>query len=149
MPKPPAIPNKKRAGITDVGMSSPLTMAAKPGEKLRILAAGDLAEGESKKFVLQSGNERQECFVVRWHGELQSYVNRCRHVSMTLDWVENQFLTNDGELILCPSHGALFQPDTGECIGGPAYGKSLFRVPLVEHDGEVFAEWPEVEEEEQ
>ncbi|MFP6664299.1 MAG: Rieske 2Fe-2S domain-containing protein [Deltaproteobacteria bacterium] len=121
-------------------------MAEQPKAPLRILAAVELADGESKKFVLQAGDERHECFVVRWHGELQSYVNRCRHVSMTLDWVENQFLTADGELILCPSHGALFSPDTGECVGGPAYGKSLFRVPLVERDGEVFAEWPEVDE---
>jgi nitrite reductase/ring-hydroxylating ferredoxin subunit len=124
-------------------------MAGGRKNALRILTAGDLADGESKKFVLEDGEERHECFVLRWHGALQAYVNRCRHVSMTLDWVENQFLTRDGELILCPSHGALFRPDTGDCIGGPAYGKSLFRVPLVERGGEVFAEWPEFEAEDE
>ncbi len=111
-------------------------------EAVRVLAPGELAEGESKKFRLVAGEEEHECFVVRWRGELHAFVNRCRHVAMTLDWVENQFLTEDGELILCPTHGALFQPDTGACVGGPAFGKSLFRVPLEQRQEGVFADWP-------
>lgn len=123
-------------------------MPAQQFEAVRVLQAGELAEGESKKFVLSAGEETHECFIVRWHGELHAFVNRCRHVAMTLDWVENQFLTEDGELILCPTHGALFQPDTGACVGGPAYGKSLFRVPLSESGDGVFAGWPEFETDE-
>ena len=122
-------------------------MASLPRDEFRILEENDLDDGESRKFVLEAKGERQECFVLRWHGHLQAYVNRCRHTSMTLDWVENQFLTNDGELILCPTHGALFEPDTGICVGGPAYGKALHRVPLVERDGRVYARWPSLDEE--
>lgn len=107
-----------------------------------VLEPGELAEGESKKFVLAADEEQHECFVVHWKGELHAFVNRCRHVAMTMDWVENQFLTEDKEFILCPTHGALFQPDTGACVGGPAFGKSLFRVPLEERAEGVFAHWP-------
>ncbi len=110
---------------------------------LRVLAAGDLADGTSAKFLLPCGGRQLECFVVRHEGRLHAFVNECRHVPMTMDWVENQFFTEDGAYLLCPTHGALYVPDTGECVAGPACGKSLFRVPLVERDGEVFALCPD------
>jgi nitrite reductase/ring-hydroxylating ferredoxin subunit len=81
---------------------------------------------------------------VRYRGELRAYVNECRHISMSMDWVENQFFTEDGEFLLCPTHGALYQPDSGECVAGPPCGKSLFAVPLVERDGVVLALWPDL-----
>jgi nitrite reductase/ring-hydroxylating ferredoxin subunit len=121
-------------------------MATFPKKGLFILESDELADGESKTFALVDGEERHPCFVVRWRGDLQAFVNRCRHIPMTMDWVENQFLTEDGEFILCPTHGALFQPDTGACVGGPAYGKALFRVPLVNRDEKVFAQWPSFDE---
>lgn len=121
-------------------------MASFPKKGLPILKLDELENGESKTFTLTDGEENHPCFIVRWRGELQAFVNRCRHVPMTMDWVENQFLTEDGAFILCPTHGALFQPDTGACVGGPAYGKSLFRVPLINRDGKVFAQWPSLDE---
>jgi nitrite reductase/ring-hydroxylating ferredoxin subunit len=105
--------------------------------------AADLAEGASAKFVLSCDGRDVDCFVVRFRGELHAFVNECRHVPMTMDWVENQFFTGEGDYLLCPTHGALYAPDTGECVAGPACGKSLFRVPLVERDGQVFALRPE------
>jgi len=110
----------------------------------RILAEGELADGESRKFRLQCDGRELECFVVRWRGELHAYVNECRHVAMSLDWVENQFFTEDAELLLCPTHGALYAPDTGECVAGPPCGKSLFRVPLVQQGGDVVALCPDL-----
>jgi nitrite reductase/ring-hydroxylating ferredoxin subunit len=108
-----------------------------------ILRAGELRDGESRKFRLLCDGRELECFVVRFRGALRAYVNECRHVAMSLDWVENQFFTEDGEFLLCPTHGALYEPDGGECVSGPPCGKALFAVPLVERDGEVFALCPE------
>lgn len=36
---------------------------------------------------------------------------------------------------MCAAHGALFRPETGECIGGPCKGKSLtaFQARIVDH----------------
>ena len=38
------------------------------------------------------GGEPTEAFVVNFGGELHAWVNRCRHVALTMDWVENRFL---------------------------------------------------------
>ena len=110
-----------------------------------IFASGELAEGRSRKFHLRRGERELECFAVRHKGALHAFVNQCRHVAMSLDWVENQFFTEDREFLLCPTHGALYLPDSGECVAGPPCGKSLYRVPLGERDGVVVAFWPDPE----
>jgi len=93
-------------------------------------AAGTLRPGETRKFLLPTGGEPVEAFVVNFRGQLHAYVNRCRHVPMTMDWVENRFLDESGEHIVCATHGGLYRPDTGECVAGPPAGKVLIRVPL-------------------
>lgn len=103
----------------------------------------ELAEGRSRKFHVPVGESTVECFAIRFGGNLHAYVNECRHVAMTLDWVENQFFTEDGSHLMCPTHGAWYRPNTGECVAGPPCGKSLYRVPLVERDGQIFALAPD------
>ena len=95
-----------------------------------VARVGELAEGTTKKFVLTIGDREIEGFLVCAGGTLHAYVNRCRHVPMNLDWVENQFFTEDGRYLQCATHGALYLPDTGECIAGPPCGRALTRIPL-------------------
>ncbi len=120
-----------------------LVSQAPPIEVARI---GEVPLGQTKKFFLQVDGREVECFVVNYGGELFAYVNRCRHVPMTMDWVENQFLTEDGRYILCATHGAAFEPNTGECVFGPPCGKFLDRVPLIIEADRVIAHRP-IEEE--
>jgi nitrite reductase/ring-hydroxylating ferredoxin subunit len=119
-----------------------MTDAAHPGTP--ILRRGELGAGESRKFVLQCGGRELECFVVNYRGQLRAFVNQCRHIAMTLDWVENQFFDESGDYLLCPTHGALYAPDSGECVIGPPCGKTLFAVPLAEEGDQVIAFCPAV-----
>jgi nitrite reductase/ring-hydroxylating ferredoxin subunit len=104
---------------------------------------GELAPGQTKKFALQCHEGEEECFVVNHCGRLYAYVNRCCHVPMTLDWIDNQFLTEDKRHIQCATHGACYLPETGECVAGPPLGKFLTAVPLVLRGPEVVALCPE------
>jgi nitrite reductase/ring-hydroxylating ferredoxin subunit len=108
-----------------------------------IARVDELRPGETKKFLLECDGQEIEGFLLNYAGEHHAYVNRCRHVPMSLDWVENQFFTEDGNHILCATHGACYAPDTGECIGGPPLGKVLIRVPLDVVGDEVRATCPE------
>ena len=107
-----------------------------------IARVGELRPGETKKFLLRRGDEEIEGFVLNYSGELHAYVNRCRHVPMSLDWVENQFFTEDGRFVQCATHGAYYRPETGECIAGPPCGRSLFRIELRVEGDQIIAEWP-------
>lgn len=107
----------------------------------------ELKPGQTKKFVLLVDGRETECFVVNYNGQLFAYVNRCRHVPMTMDWIDNQFLTADGRYILCATHGAVYEPETGKCLFGPPCGKMLARVPLTIQGEQVVAHQPLEEEE--
>jgi nitrite reductase/ring-hydroxylating ferredoxin subunit len=102
----------------------------------------EVTPGRSKKFLVRAGGQEVEAFLVNVGGAFHAYVNRCRHVPMGLDWVENQFFTADGQYVQCATHGAYYVPETGECIAGPPCGKSLQRVPLRVEDGAILADDP-------
>jgi nitrite reductase/ring-hydroxylating ferredoxin subunit len=104
---------------------------------------GELTPGETKKFLLPVGRVEVECFLVNWQGTHHAFVNKCRHIAMSLDWVENRFFDEEGRYLLCSTHGALFEPDSGECVGGPPLGKRLVRVPLEIRGEEIHAGIPD------
>ena len=76
-------------------------------------------------------------------GSYHAYVNVCRHVPISLDWVDNQFFTRDKRFLVCSNHGALYSPGTGECVWGPPVGESLIPVPIEVKDGAIFAVCPD------
>ena len=104
---------------------------------------GDLAPGATRKFLLPTDGEPTEAFLVNVAGEVHAWVNRCRHVPLTMDWVEGRFLDETGCWIMCATHGALYQPDTGECVSGPPFGRFLIRVPLRTEGDRLIATVPD------
>jgi nitrite reductase/ring-hydroxylating ferredoxin subunit len=104
-----------------------------------IARTDEVPPGRSKKFLLRQDGQEVEGFLLNVGGAFHAYVNRCRHVPMGLDWVENQFFTEDGQYVQCATHGAYYVPETGECIAGPPCGKSLIRVPLTVDGDEIVA----------
>ena len=65
----------------------------------------DIAPGHTKKFILDCDGREIEGFVLNVGGAFHAYVNRCRHVPMEMDWVENRFLSDDGRFVVCATHG--------------------------------------------
>jgi len=86
---------------------------------------GELAHGESKKFTLRCGGIGVEAFLISYEGSLHAYLNRCRHIALSLDWLDNQFFSEDKRFLICANHGATYEPKTGECIWGPCAGAWL------------------------
>jgi nitrite reductase/ring-hydroxylating ferredoxin subunit len=90
----------------------------------------DLPPGTSTKFPLRWRGRRVEAFVVNFDGRFYAYVNQCIHAGTPLDWWPNEFFSDDGRLLICATHGALYAPDTGRCAGGPCAGGSLYALPV-------------------
>jgi nitrite reductase/ring-hydroxylating ferredoxin subunit len=103
-----------------------------------VVRSAELSAGQSRKFHLLVEGQDEECFVVNFRGRFFAYVNRCRHVPISLDWVDNQFFTADGNFLQCATHGAKYLPDTGECVAGPPCGKFLHQLPVLVSDGVVY-----------
>lgn len=74
-------------------------------------------------------------FAVRQGERVFVYENRCPHRGIPLEWVADQFLDSSGRLIQCATHGALFLPESGECIAGPCTGAYLTARACRIHNG--------------
>jgi nitrite reductase/ring-hydroxylating ferredoxin subunit len=97
----------------------------------------DVPPGSSAKFPLRWRGAQVEGFVVNFEGRYHAYVNRCAHAGTPLDWWPNEFFTDDGRLLVCATHGALFEPDTGACIAGPCAGDHLASLTVRVVDREI------------
>lgn len=88
---------------------------------IRLCAADELAEGQSRGFALAE----LQLLLVRREGQVYAYQNRCPHRGIPLEWQPDQFLDHSNSLIQCATHGALFLIESGECVAGPCSGQSL------------------------
>jgi nitrite reductase/ring-hydroxylating ferredoxin subunit len=95
-----------------------------------ICRLADLEEHGSRAFIVGAGAWPLRGFVVRHGNEVRGYLNRCPHARHPLDLRPHRFLTPDRALILCSSHGALFEKDAGRCLAGPCAGQRLRTVPV-------------------
>lgn len=103
-----------------------------------IATLDELEKHPSKKFVFEKKGETYEGFVVRFTGNYYAYVNECQHIHVPLDIVENSFFTRNKEYLMCQTHGATYDPETGECVGGPCVGQYLSSVPIRVKDGKIY-----------
>ena len=90
----------------------------------------------SKGFTLNN----QNIFAIRRDDHVYVYLNRCPHLGVPLEWIENQFLDYDGELIQCSTHGALFTIEQGHCVSGPCSGQSLHPIASQVKEGDVWVD---------
>jgi nitrite reductase/ring-hydroxylating ferredoxin subunit len=95
-----------------------------------ICRLNDIPDPGARGFTMGQGDWPLRGFVVRVGNEARAYVNSCPHARHPLNLGPNRFLTPRGELILCSSHGALFDKLTGFCVAGPCAGQSLQRVDV-------------------
>ncbi|MDA7852899.1 Rieske (2Fe-2S) protein [Porticoccaceae bacterium] len=82
--------------------------------------------------------DERKLFAIREDNQLYAYWNSCPHMGIPLNWMPGKFLDLDGALLQCSAHGALFQIDNGECIGGPCVGDHLSKIVLKQQDDQYF-----------
>ncbi|MDH4125489.1 MAG: Rieske (2Fe-2S) protein [Gammaproteobacteria bacterium] len=100
----------------------------------------ELSDPGCREFQAGGGEWPLHGFVVRRGDAVFAYENYCMHVGHPLNWMPDAFLTKDRSAIICASHGALYEIDTGLCFAGPCLGKSLRRVAVSIRDGTVYVE---------
>lgn len=94
--------------------------------------------GEGVRFDVARGGESLPAFVVRWRTRPFAYINECQHQSTELDWNAGDFFDESKLYLMCATHGAMYEPDSGLCVAGPCSGARLAPVEVVERDGGVF-----------
>ena len=81
--------------------------------------------------------KRERFFIIRKDNKVLGYINICPHQGTPLDWKDDVFLTFKKDYILCATHGAVFEIETGECVGGPCLGSMLVPIKLKVENGKI------------
>ncbi len=111
--------------------------AADDRETIALCDANQLIDGGlAVGFDVNYGGQTCRAFAIRWRGAVHSYLNRCSHVAMELDFQPDRFFDETGQWLICATHGAVYQPDTGACAGGPCRG-GLVKIGISEVGGWV------------
>lgn len=107
--------------------------AAAPLARLDALAPGSLHEAEA----MVDGDAESLILHRDAAGDVRAWLNVCPHAGRRLDWAPGQFLRSKDGLLVCAVHGASFELQGGECVGGPCRGEALREVAVHCVDGEV------------
>lgn len=99
----------------------------------------DRAKGLRFDIKTQAG-EVIPAFVIRYDNQYFAYLNRCGHIAVQLDYMPGEFFSDDGDTLICATHGAEYEPNTGKCLGGPCYGIGLQPLKISHSDGQLFLE---------
>jgi nitrite reductase/ring-hydroxylating ferredoxin subunit len=113
--------------------------ASPPPGAQPLCASADLPEaGLAVVFDVRLWRAPARAFALRFDGRVVCYLNRCAHVPTEMEWHPGQFLDADRRFILCSMHGAIYEPASGECVGGPCRGERLMAIDVVEQGGQVY-----------
>lgn len=113
-------------------------------EKDFIGSIEDLQEGgkglrfDVRKKTESNHNEVIPAFVIRYDYQVFAYLNVCGHIAVQLDYMPGEFFSDDGQMLICATHGAEYAPDTGACLGGPCFGVGLNPLEVQEKDGLLY-----------
>ncbi len=94
--------------------------------------------GDGVRFTVMRVTGEEPAFVVRFGGKVHAYLNRCAHVPIELDWQPGQFFDDSRLYLICATHGAMYEPESGRCVAGPCRGAYLRSIPVAERDGCVY-----------
>ncbi len=96
--------------------------------------------GRGVRFEVTDRTTRHSAFAVRSTVGEASFVNQCAHLALELDWSAGEFFTADSRHLVCATHGALYNPMTGSCVGGACRGRPLQALRIIESNGCIYLE---------
>lgn len=103
-----------------------------------ICKVADVAENTAKSLKIEVNGSVIEAFIVKRSGNLYAYLNNCPHLGVSLNWSPDQFLSEDGSMIQCSTHHALFEIESGDCVSGPCAGQALPSLAIEIRGAEVY-----------
>jgi nitrite reductase/ring-hydroxylating ferredoxin subunit len=111
--------------------------------EIRIDGADAMAHGETRTFDFPRNGRTAQGFLIRHQGAFHAYLNQCCHWPVPLDMGDNDFYYAPADRIMCKTHGAVYQPDTGLCDYGPCAGAKLDAYLVTVHADHVIVTVPD------
>lgn len=100
-------------------------MTVKNKKQQALCKFSDMEDLTTKGFEVKIKRKTTPIFIVRKDDQIYGYQNICPHAQAPLEWVPDQFLSENKDYIICAVHGAEFTIEEGACMGGPCEGIGL------------------------
>jgi len=104
----------------------------------KICKLDDIDDGDARGFEIMSDQQLIPIICVRQGQQVFVYKNSCPHTGVNLEWIADQFLDDTQQYLVCSTHGALFQVESGLCVSGPCQGDSLQQFSAQQQQQEIF-----------
>ena len=106
-------------------------------EIVELCPSADLVDGgRAFGFDVLYAGQSSRAFAIRYQGQVHAYLNRCSHIPVEMDYQDGQLFDDSGRWLLCSTHGAAYEPDSGACSSGPCRG-GVVKIALSEGGGMV------------
>ena len=122
------MPEPYPRGMPEVAQGKPQLLCA---------SSALIEKGRAVVFDVLLYRQPARAFALRYDGVVVAYLNRCLHIPTEMDWQPGDFLDSGREFIMCSIHGAIYEPLTGRCAGGPCGGGRLTAIAVAECGGQV------------
>jgi nitrite reductase/ring-hydroxylating ferredoxin subunit len=113
-------------------------MTAKSSTPAPICASAALPELGKYAFTVDCRGGRHPVIAIRFRGAVHGYLNQCVHTPRPLDCEEPDIFDESGQYLRCSVHGVLYDPVSGESVGGMCAGKKLTALKVEERGGVVY-----------
>jgi nitrite reductase/ring-hydroxylating ferredoxin subunit len=130
----------------ETGMKTSSAVPCQQLEKMskarRLANLAELQQRKTITFAYKEEGISREGFLAWFNGQVVAYQNTCRHIPIRLDYGDGRFFNPDGTHFVCQTHGATYEPLTGQCIAGPCTGAALKKIPIEILNDEIWFEEP-------
>lgn len=93
------------------------------------------APGACIRFSLELDGLPTPAFAILTSQGWRAYVDRCRHLPLTLEPGLGGLSPDGGSTLTCARHFASYEATTGVCLVGPCKGRALTPLRLEQRDG--------------
>jgi nitrite reductase/ring-hydroxylating ferredoxin subunit len=100
----------------------------------KLCEINDIPLGQARGFSVQGG----PILIHRSEQGVKAYRDACPHLGIDLAWNPDAYMDLENRHIQCSTHGALFEPATGECVFGPCIGQHLTPAPVEIRGSEIW-----------
>ena len=107
------------------------------------IAKKGLREAAARSFETKMRGQIFQGFVIFKGGKYFAYQNLCQHLPITLDLNDENFFNHERQFLQCHMHGALYEVETGLCVGGPCLGAKLIALEFEERVSEIVIKIPD------
>ncbi len=98
----------------------------------------DLPLNTWSEHSIQTDHGYISVMVKRAATDWSAFINECPHQGRRMDYADNAFLETPDQKVVCPAHGATFDPVSGICLSGPCAGQFLKKLATEVDDKNLY-----------